>query len=216
MKRKPARSLLLEGAGNLGLSIPPGQADQLMVYLDLLKRWNRRMNLTALTDDSAIIEKHFLDSLMGGAEMGSGGPVRLIDIGTGAGFPSLPLRILSPWISVTLVESSRKKAAFLLNLCGVLGLQGVRVLPERIEALQEHPDHAFAYERVTARAFAKPQMTLRAAIPFLAPHGRVLLYLSPTGASELEPPADWSTHRTDYVLPFSNSKRSLVVLTRPE
>jgi 16S rRNA (guanine527-N7)-methyltransferase len=215
MKRKPAQSLLLEGAGKLGLSIRPDQAEQFMVYLDLLKRWNRRMNLTALTTDSAIIEKHFLDSLMGVDQVGTGHTLRLIDIGTGAGFPSLPLKILLPAISVTLVESSQKKAAFLLNLCGVLNLRAVRVLPERVEILLQNPDHLAAFNMAVARAFAKPNLTLGAAIPFLARPGKMLLYLTPTGISELDIPAGWQSHRKDYLLPFSKSKRSLMVLSPP-
>ena len=174
------------------------------------------MNLTALTGNQAIIEKHFLDSLMGAGVIETGKELRVFDIGTGAGFPSIPLKIQRPEISVTLVDSSRKKTAFLLNLCGNLGLKTVRVLTERVETLHHSPDHQSHYDWVVARAFAKPALTFRTAVPFRAPTGRILLYLSPSGAEELGPPDGWASSRIDYALPFSESKRSLVLLSRSE
>lgn len=214
MLQERPESLLQEGTSTLGISISPNQENQFLLYLQLLKRWNRRINLTSHTDDKAIIEWHFLDSLVGlrGFEAHKG--LKLLDLGTGAGFPGFPLKITCPDIKLTLADSSHKKTAFLHHLSGVLKFKGVSILTERVEDLSKQPEHKASYDVVVARAFAKPVRTFETAVPFLATGGRLLMYLTSSGLRDLAPQEAWKVKRIDYVLPFSEAERSLLILVR--
>ncbi len=210
--RNDPKILLREGALRLGLHLDDQQVAKFLVYLEQLKRWSRRINLTSITGDRAIIERHFLDSLVGSAGFKPHEGLRLLDIGTGAGFPGLPLKLYHPEIHLTLVEAVHKKAAFLHQLCGILKLHEVFVLTERIEALYPQREHQGAYEVIVARAFAKPKLTWEVASPFLKPGGRILIYLTPSAARDLNPVPGWQFQSLDYELPFSEAKRSLLMI----
>jgi 16S rRNA (guanine527-N7)-methyltransferase len=203
-------SLLREGARRLGISLQKKQVDQFLAYLNELKQWNRRINLTALTTNKEIIERHFLDSLMGVRAMKPYKEPSLMDIGTGAGFPGIPIKLYNPEIILTLVEPRHKKAAFLHHLCGILDLRGVSVIDERFEELYGRPEHLRAYQIVVTRAFIKPNLALEAADPFLAPNGRIVLYLGPSTAERWVSGPGWSHETLDYRLPFSGKKRSII------
>ncbi len=126
-KPEAVRLLLRRGTRTLGLDLSPPQLDQFLTYLDLLLKWNRRINLTALRSPDDIITRHFLDSLLLLPHLPETG--RLLDIGSGAGFPGLPLKIARPGLSVDLVEATTKKASFLKEAVRRLGLSGVNVFP---------------------------------------------------------------------------------------
>ena len=108
-------NLLANTAAAWGLTLSPAQLDQFDTYATELRRWNERVNLTAITDETGIVTRHFLDSLRCAQSWGRA-PQRMVDIGAGAGFPGLPLKILRPALQLTLVESIAKKAAF-LRIC---------------------------------------------------------------------------------------------------
>ncbi len=171
--------ILAEGAAALGLPLSAGQLAQFQAYYETLVEWNARMNLTAILAPDAVQVRHFLDSLTVAVALaqwegrdatpvayptvfttGGGG---LADLGTGAGFPGVPLKILWPQMPLTLVESVGKKATFLTHLIGVLGLDGVTVITGRAEALGQEKGHRGRYDVVTARAVA--------ALPVLAEYG---------------------------------------------
>ncbi len=170
------------------------------------------MNLTRIRRDEEVIEKHFLDALGGlkGLKIRPG--MSLLDLGAGAGFPGLPLKIYCPELHLTLVESSGKKAAFLHHLCGVLGLQDVSVLNQRVEDLSNLPER---YDRIVARAFAKPEAALAFGIGLLKPKGRIVLYLSGSQASEATHETPGWLESIPYNLPFSGIGRRLEVFGRP-
>src|SRR5690242_7173162 len=117
-----------------GLPLAQAQIEQFASYLDELRAWNERMNLTAITDPNEIATRHFLDSLRCALSWGEA-PTNLIDVGAGAGFPGLPLKILRPALQLTLVESIAKKAAFLRHVTNILNLVDVAVLVERAEVV---------------------------------------------------------------------------------
>ena len=213
MASKGPDALLQEGASLLGVPLQRDQIEAFITYLSVLKRWNKRVNLTSHTTDKAIVEWNFLDSLIGVKGVSAQKGQRLLDMGTGGGFPGIPLKLLRPDLELTLVESVHKKAAFLLHLCGVLGLQGVSVLAERVEAIRDQLEHRGGYDIVSSRAFAKPGMTLKAAAPFLKPGGRVLMYVARSGMRELGQPKGWKVQRVDYTLPLSRTDRVLLVLS---
>jgi 16S rRNA (guanine527-N7)-methyltransferase len=163
-----------------GLTLNQTQLDQFAAYADELRRWNERVNLTAITDVSGIVVRHFLDSLRCAASWGAP-PRRMIDVGTGAGFPGLPLKILRPESQLTLVESVEKKAAFLRHLVELLELGNVEVVVARAEAVGRDPAHREQYDLATARAVAELRVLAEYCLPlcrvggrFLAPKGGVV------------------------------------------
>lgn len=157
--------ILAEGAAALGLPLTGAQLAQFQAYHEMLADWNTRVNLTAITDPVGVQTRHFLDALAVAAALPvpPSGDARLIDLGTGAGLPGLPLKILWPSIGLTLVDSVGKKTAFLRAVVEALGLGGVVVLTARAETLGHDPAHRAAYDVVTARGVA--------ALPVLAEYG---------------------------------------------
>lgn len=155
--------ILVEGAKQLGFTLSSRQLEQFQLYYDTLVDWNSRINLTAITDYDDVQVRHFLDSLTVGAallaELQAAGvsrqlptSYRLIDVGTGGGFPGVPLKILWPQSALTLNDSVGKKTAFLTELVEALGLQNVSVVTARAEGLGLDRAHRQQYDLVTARA----------------------------------------------------------------
>ncbi len=160
-------------AGSWGLHLDQRQIEQFARYSAELRAWNTRINLTAITDEREIVICHFLDSLRCALSWGEH-PSRLIDVGSGAGFPALPLKILLPELHVTLVESVGKKAAFLRHIIATLDLRDVTVVTARAEVVGRDPRHREQYDVVTARAVAELAILAEYCLPFCAIGGRVL------------------------------------------
>jgi 16S rRNA (guanine527-N7)-methyltransferase len=161
-----------------GLPLAPEQTQQFAIYLDELRAWNERVNLTAITDPDEIITRHFLDSLRCALSWGEA-PASLIDIGAGAGFPGLPLKILRPTLQLTLVESIAKKAAFLRHIVNRLDLPNVTVLVDRAEVVGQDPAQRQHYDVVVARAVADLRVLAEYCLPFCRIGG---CFLAPKGA----------------------------------
>jgi 16S rRNA (guanine527-N7)-methyltransferase len=171
------RELLSTGADELGASLTVGQADSLFLYLAELAKWNRKINLTAITGAQDTVIKHVLDSLSYGQGFSPDAGVRLLDMGSGAGFPAIPLKIAYPEIEVALVESVKKKASFLRHIARTLALGKVAVFDVRTEELPDALHSSF--DVVTARAFADMRTALTAGLPFLKPGGCMVLSRGP-------------------------------------
>jgi 16S rRNA (guanine527-N7)-methyltransferase len=153
--------LLTDGARKLGFDLTPRQVEQFGDYYGTLVDWNSRINLTAITDQEGVQVRHFLDSLTVGAallaEMGAPRPppdFSLIDMGTGAGFPGLPLKIAWPEMRIVLADSIGKKTTFLKELVVALELGGVEVITARAEELGQNKTYREKFDAVTARAVA--------------------------------------------------------------
>ena len=139
----------------LDLTLTPSQIDSFRVYADELMDWNQRTNLTAIVEREAVEVRHFADSLSCLLAMRPPlAGVRVIDVGTGAGFPGLPLKIVCPAMDLTLVEATGKKVDFLRHVVEVLGIEGVTLINERAEVLGRMGEHREAYDWVLARAVA--------------------------------------------------------------
>jgi 16S rRNA (guanine527-N7)-methyltransferase len=198
--------MLKDGACELGVVLGGNQADAFALYLAELQKWAARISLTTITDPQEVVIKHFLDSLALCPFLPEG-PFRAADIGAGAGFPGLAVKLVRPDMDITLIEPVNKKASFLKQVVRVLGITGVTVLAERLGP--DPGELTGRFDVVFSRAFKGPEELLPLAGPLLAKGGRVVLSLGP--GSEPAPPAGWSIlNKKDLTLPFSGYKRTLV------
>ena len=146
---------LADYARAFGLLLTPAQLDQFAIYEALLLEWNERVSLTAIRDPREIRIRHFLDSLTCATATGPLDGRALVDVGSGAGFPGLPLKILYPTLQLTLVESVAKKARFLQRVAEALGLSDVVVMAERAETLGQDATFREQFDWAVARAVAE-------------------------------------------------------------
>ena len=198
----------------LDLKLASASIPLLERMVDELLRWNPRRNLTAITDRDEVLEKHLVDSLtlLPFARQST----RLLDIGSGAGFPALPLKIVCPELEVVSVDAVGKKIDFQRHVVRTLGLQGFTALHARIETLTDY--HA-GFDLVTARALCSLVDLVALAEPFLAPGGCLVAMKGPEGGrefSEQQEPlkqAGWSAVLHRLNLPLSGAERCLIELT---
>ncbi|MBJ6985114.1 16S rRNA (guanine(527)-N(7))-methyltransferase RsmG [Luteimonas sp. MC1750] len=197
-------------AGLATLGLDPALALPLRRYLDLLARWNRTYNLTAIRDPGEMVTLHLLDSLSMHAHMD--GVARLADLGTGAGLPGIPLAIARPGLAVTLVESNGKKARFLREAVRSMGLANARVAESRAEAV----DMPAAFDAITARAMATLGDIIAAGGHLLAPGGRLLAMKGVRPDAEIAAlPAGWQVEAIHpLAVPGLAAERHLVVVGR--
>lgn len=158
------------------------QGEKLAVYYDMLLDWNSRMNLTAITGPLDVVQKHFADSLLPAALIPEGAEV--IDVGTGAGFPGLPLAIFRPDIRLTLLDSLNKRVTFLEAVCGELGLPA-RCIHARAEDGGRSPELREGFDAALSRAVAAMPVLLEYTVPFLKVGGLSLMYKGPNAPEEL-------------------------------
>jgi 16S rRNA (guanine527-N7)-methyltransferase len=157
-------SLLRQGVAGMGLALPSAAMDQLASYLDLLVKWNRVYNLTAIRDEAKLVSHHVLDSLAVVNHLPDG---NVLDVGSGAGLPGIPIAISCPGRAVTLLDSNHKKGAFLKQAIAELGLATTRVVSVRVEAYR--PSERF--RTVISRAFADLTDFVKLAGHLCAPDG---------------------------------------------
>ena len=177
---------LIEAAKTIGIDVDAGQIERFERYRELLMEWRGRMNLTAVKDPDEIVEQLFIRSLR--IAVSAGGNVstagwfdgrRVIDIGSGAGIPGLPLKLVLPWAEVTLLESNGKKCEFMEHVVEVLGLDGVTVLNGRAEDAAHVEGHREEYDLATARGVAKLPVLAEYCLPFLRLGGVAVLPKGP-------------------------------------
>jgi len=143
---------LEKGADLLGLNLSPDQTALLVAHARELQLWNAKMNLTAITDIRLVAYKHFVDALAAARFLDR--PSRIMDIGSGAGFPAIPMKVFYPDLDVTMVDAVRKKVSFLNHVVRTLKLDKISALHARVEDLAGDPGHFQMYDAVTARGFA--------------------------------------------------------------
>jgi 16S rRNA (guanine527-N7)-methyltransferase len=197
----------MNGALALGITLSPHVAARLVLYMQELLRWNARINLTALKTETEIISKHFLDSLAAFNVFEPRPGFRILDVGSGAGFPGMVLKLQAPMLALTLLEPSTKRSAFLHHIAGILGVLNTQIETRRIEDFTERG----GYDLITSRAL-KADVLLTAAPGLLRPGGRVMLYRSEPLPS---PPEGFDiTRQISFTLPFTRDNRALTVLKR--
>ncbi len=207
---------LLSSAEQLDVILSEQHVSQLLCYLRELLVWNRKVNLTGSTDQHEIVVKHILDSLAGlkaiCSDTSDTGEVSLLDIGSGAGFPGVPLKIVRPDIKLVLLEANHKKAAFLRWVIGVLQLQSAVVTSEPLKDFAVHRNQSFTY--ITVRAL-RPELYFRFIVQLLSPNGRLIVYQSKMQVIDdqaLQEAGLTIDQEISYSLPYGMGKRSLRIL----
>jgi 16S rRNA (guanine527-N7)-methyltransferase len=171
----------------LKYSLSRDQIKKLQIFEEELLAWNERISLTAIRDSSGVRTKHFLDSLtLLLAWDRQSPPTRIIDVGTGAGFPGLVLKLIWPTSQVTLVESVHKKADFCRHIAERLNLTGVEVLPKRAEAVGQDPEHRQSYDLAVARAVARMPILMEYLLPLVHRNGLVMAMKGETAPAETQ------------------------------
>jgi 16S rRNA (guanine527-N7)-methyltransferase len=194
-------------ARQLGVVLDQGMARQLLLLLDELQQWNRAYNLTAIEDREAMVATHLLDSLAAHGELEG---ERVADLGTGAGFPGLPLAIANPQRQFTLIDATAKKVRFVTHAARTLGLGNVQAVHSRAE--QMHPDAPF--DTIIARAVGSLAELARLARPLSRPGTRLLAYKGRRPEAELAAlPAGWQLVGVRTLrVPGLEAERCLVLL----
>ncbi|EKS20234.1 ribosomal RNA small subunit methyltransferase G [Streptococcus sp. F0442] len=172
---------------DLGYPLTDRQKEQYERYFELLVEWNEKINLTAITKKDDIYLKHFYDSIAPILQgLIQNHPIRLLDIGAGAGFPSLPMKILFPELDVTIIDSLNKRINFLHLLAEELDLDGVHFYHGRAEDFAQDKEFRAQFDVVTARAVARMQVLSELTIPYLKVGGRLLALKASNAPEELE------------------------------
>jgi 16S rRNA (guanine527-N7)-methyltransferase len=199
---------ICEALSPFAITPSQGQLGKIREYLLLLLRWNQSISLTSITDPTEIVGRHFGESMYALKFL----PVencRLVDIGTGAGFPGLPLKIVSPSMRVILIESNKKKCAFLSEVTRALGLADVEIWPQRFEQIRPE---TVAANIVTSRAVGDFKQILRWSANALARRGHLMLWVGAEDATRIASDARW-TWQPAVRIP--DSQRRFILIGRP-
>jgi 16S rRNA (guanine527-N7)-methyltransferase len=206
------RTTLLMNAGSLARSLSERELAGLEVHYRLLQKWSRRMNLTGLKDEKQIVLRHFLEPIAACDLLENEG--RLVDLGSGNGFPAVPLKVLRPGLDLVLVESSEKRSAFLWAVLRELGLKEARVETRRVRRLEDLAD-LFPCRYLTMRAVRAGDLLRGKEIRILRPDGKALFFLTPEQAEAMarRPPHGL---RLSSTRSLPSGPRSLLAIFEPE
>lgn len=173
-------------AEQLGIRLSEKQLEQFQCYYERLIEKNKVMNLTAITEYEEVVDKHFVDSILLGSVKELSGKKRVIDVGTGAGFPGIPLKIVYPELEITLLDSLNKRVKFLDEVIEELGLTGIQAVHSRAEDLAQDAAHRQQYDICVSRAVANLSTLSEYCIPFVKQGGYFISYKSTQIEEELK------------------------------
>jgi 16S rRNA (guanine527-N7)-methyltransferase len=212
------RDLLLEGAKVFGIHLHDKEVEAFALYLGELLKWNQKINLTAIRTEKGIVLKHFLDSLSVSPYLSK--TASLLDIGSGAGFPGIPLKIVHPSLEISLIDSVRKKIDFQRHIIRMLGLKGIEATHGRIQDQEIVQSMTGQFEAVISRAFSDLQTLLLLAFPFLKKGGILLAMKGHLEEEEINlfSKGEETRYRlqgtASFVLPKSSLKRSILLFEK--
>lgn len=210
--------LIRDGARAFDLDLNHHHTHQFAVHAKELVHWNLRINITSITDPSDIAVKHFLDSLAAAPLIPPEGA--LLDIGSGGGFPGIPLKILLPSLSVTLIDASRKKVNFLKHILRTLTLENIEALHIRAEDLAADPNFLKRFDVIISRALTDLASFVRLALPLLAAGGIVIALKGQAEKKDVDSLpsttvlAPLTVEQKVYTLPFVGANRSMVIMRK--
>ncbi|HSB06336.1 MAG TPA: 16S rRNA (guanine(527)-N(7))-methyltransferase RsmG [Thermodesulfobacteriota bacterium] len=211
------RNLLIEGAKAFGVSLDEEAVKAFDLYLTELLKWNQKMNLTAIRSEKGIVIKHFLDSLSVCPYLPKA--TLILDIGSGAGFPGIPLKIVDSTLSITLIDSVLKKVDFQRHMIRKLGLTGVKAIHGRAQEKGIIREFENRFDRVISRAFSDLQTILHLAHPFLKNGGLALAMKGELKKEEVQSSlkgmASYRLQETiDFTLPYTSIKRTILLFEK--
>jgi len=211
------KSLLIES----DISLTDMQIDQFLLYMDLLIEWNNKFNLTAITEPKEIITKHFIDCLLLAKHSNIKEDASIIDIGTGAGFPGIPLKIFYKDLKVTLLDSLNKRITFLDEVVNQLNLTDVELIHGRAEDFGQDEDYRESFDYTLSRAVAELNVLSEYSLPFLKIGGRFVSMKSKKTNEEIENAKNAIEilggsleSIKEFTIPNSNMSRSLVSILK--
>ena len=209
-------NMLNQRAQEMGLTLSEENIQAFEQYVAELKKWNSKVNLTAITSDSEIVVKHIIDSLIFAAHIKDGESV--LDIGSGAGLPAIPLKIVKPLVSVVSVDAVGKKILFQRHVARLLGFNHFEALHARVENMPDAGTRRF--DVITSRAFSRLEQFVALAAPLLAASGRLIAMKGPSAIEEMKKTDELISGRGfeisaihSYKLPLNAGKRNLIVIT---
>lgn len=204
-----------------GIHLSSFQLEQFDLYYKLLVEWNEKMNLTAITDEEEVYLKHFYDSLSAAFYFDFSGSPAVCDVGAGAGFPSIPLKIAFPDMHVTIVDSLNKRISFLTHLAEKLQLQNVHFCHDRAETFGILPDHREQYDIVMARAVARMSVLSELCLPLVKVGGVFLAMKAASAQDELANSQKALTilggrlrDNHSFLLPVEESERTIIIIDK--
>ena len=212
--------LIEDGAAAMGMTVSPAQAVLFARHAEALLTWNRTTNLTAITAPEAVAVKHFLDALVSSRYVPPNSAV--LDIGSGGGFPGIPLKIMDPTLELTLIDSIRKKVSFLKYVIRTLNLKGITAHHIRAEALAEQPDMARSFDVIVCRALTGLSDFIGMARPLLKDGGVMIALKGDVSEEEISAamalptddraPEKISVKAVSYTLPLLTLRRRLYIV----
>ena len=219
--------LIINGAGFFNLDLDRRHTELFAAHAKELLHWNKTTNLTAITAPYEVAVKHFVDSLAP-ARLISPGAI-LLDIGSGGGFPGIPLKVVMPSLAVTLIDASRKKVTFLKHVIRTLNLKGVEALHIRAESLAAEPAYTNRFDFIISRALTDLESFTRHGLPLLSEQGLMIALkgkVDQTEVEQMESIAVEKLHKSNhnqhhfpvavekYKLPFTQSRRSIITINK--
>ena len=213
---KAWQNFIIERSRNLDVEIDEGLTTQFAVHASELINWNRKINLTTITNPSDIAIKHFLDSLAPARFIPD--EARLLDIGSGAGFPGIPIKIIKPSLSVLMIDGVRKKVNFIKHVLRTLKLANIDALHIRSENLAKDSAFVDSFDVIISRALSDLNLFVKNALPLLAPQGTIMAMKGKVDSKELDairaavPQDRYSLRLENYRLPSMDAPRSIVII----
>lgn len=215
------KEILLSGSQQMGVSLNEKQVDMFLKYKDLLIEWNEKINLTAITEDRDVMIKHFLDSVSCMKVPYIKENDKVIDVGTGAGFPGIPINIYYKDVQLTLLDSLNKRIKFLKEVCTNIGLNHVKFEHGRAEDYGKNKNHREKYDVVVARAVAQLNILSEYCLPFVKVGGYFICQKGPNIDEELknakksiEILGGKFVEKKDIKLPFTDITHNIVVIQK--
>jgi len=212
------KNLLIEGAKTFGIHLDEKALEAFDLFLQELLKWNQKINLTAIRSEKGIVLKHFLDSLS--AHLYLPKHSSILDIGSGAGFPGIPLKIIQPTSEMTLIDSVRKKVDFQRHIIRMLGLKGMETIHGRVQDKEICQSLRGRFDVILSRAFSDLQTLLVLSLPFLKEGGRVIAMKGEVASSEIRLLNETTGSRyrlqetARLTLPFSTFKRMILLFKK--
>lgn len=205
-------SVLEQCSDRIGIQLQADQVKQFMIYLEQLQIWNRSVNLTSITVPDEIIVKHFVDSLAGLTAEQIPQGAQLLDIGTGAGFPGIPLKITRQDLKITLIEPVQKKISFLYSIVGLLRLKNITIFYGTLDQFIAKTNQESLFDYITTRAL-KYESVLRRGSSLLKLGGKAIIYSS-SPINPLDLGQSWSINREyEFDLPMGFGHRAVSILS---